>query len=1648
MQWRDAFAPGDALIAGSLARVRSTKTQLALALAIFVGAAAMQATPARAEIPGSTPVNATPEQLRETLYASELVPLYMLPASPEAPGQGPPGAGAMTVLALDTLEQKPVAEAVQAKPESVEFVNAVDGWYNEVDSGAQELAQNDPAEFPNLDAPIRTTNAEALGELRQMTIYADALPPPSSPVEAQADNAIKEAVDNLTYDVLQQVDGQGFNANWGDEPAFVGALNPDPLFARAAQQAEQSTLDDSIYASVLAGPAPDASLQQLQQAAGPGLQADVAAVAPSPEQGVHTTIGELRTQQGQAMQGLTVTAEGADADDHGVAEGIYSASVVGEKLRADDQQLVDESSESNFVTSGLEDWGDAVPAVEETSVATAEAGAEEIATIGIDTAVDVGASAVDPLMLAQLAFQGPQVISSLINLFTGAPSFEELVLEQLKAIEKQIRSLTEITEINFGRVDASLRGIDTTLNHDTTLLEHANENLNELSNDISSVQDKLDQIQADIFRIASTQREETFQAALNTDIGYTTQTEGAELPLYQYKQASGLFYTWGSQDPFNAISERPSEDWSTSPENIYAQLGTPTSENSLNFNLDYLAAFANEWDPQLTVNLPNPEVWAAGASAFSQLVFENPQYVTESQRTQLARLKSIGDELPPATASLAKNGEPQTVDGVTLDTGSNVVNHALAYYLQQATGPESSVLNRLQSEENSYLSTQDPGAAPGADPTNCTNCSLGIKPSKTEPGAELIDPWGGPEQAPNESGALTEFTSTSDSHQEEGGAGKGERIPGAMNACVEKDTSLGKQEEAAALQIPAESFILDPLPHVYANAWHLGLGKITTCYATKWIERREYSGDIEIALYWYWESYKNPGSNELVMELALQIDDGRKETSVLPGVVPFCVGANQSNSNAYFQAQWNFLQDKITCPSPLQRVFLEEALKRLAAHTPPQDFGLSGCRDDLKLANFEEGSFIPPETTELPACVARTASSSGIDSEVQARLVDLQEKIREYLAPIENEHRLNSSGQDFQAAAARLDGARALVDDYIELAMPGSMTSDPLLRALVLGGPKSGVESEEELKAPDESPRHLLDSSANDFEIYDYLQESHTGNPAHVLEENVTRRVEEIAAEVKKDLAAPGGTQVDPLVTGTLARLELTEDLLEIRPRNTAAPEVLGAPALGETLTCAPGTWKGAPAPSFSYEWLRAGTKIASGPSYVVAGEDVAHLLSCVVTASNGAGEVSASSAAVEIPPRPAFTIQAAQQLAGSTSGFTEEELAGQVGETVDYQITVHNTGNVPLTLANFSDANCAGVLGGPGLSALAIGQSTVFSCLRQLTGAGTYTNQASVEAAPPAGEGFPLLESSNLLKAHGPNPAPTVETGSASEVEQRSALLGASVNPRGKTLTSCAFQYGTSTLSMSAPCSSRPTGASAAPVSAAVRNLAPSTTYHFRISAGTSSATSSGSEGTFRTSASLPPAVETGAASAVGQRRALLNATVNPQGGAVGTCVFSYGTTTLSRSVSCAKLPGSGSSPVAVSAQLSELAPNTLYHYRISSSSPSGTSKGSEASFHTIEAFPPTVATEAASEVSAQAATLNAEVNSNGATVTSCTFEYGTSSLSVRVACGQLPGSGTAGVPVAARLKGLTANATYQFRITVSSASGTSKGALKTFRT
>jgi hypothetical protein len=290
----------------------------------------------------------------------------------------------------------------------------------------------------------------------------------------------------------------------------------------------------------------------------------------------------------------------------------------------------------------------------------------------------------------------------------------------------------------------------------------------------------------------------------------------------------------------------------------------------------------------------------------------------------------------------------------------------------------------------------------------------------------------------------------------------------------------------------------------------------------------------------------------------------------------------------------------------------------------------------------------------------------------------------------------------------------------------------------------------------------------------------------------------------------------------------------------------------------------------------------------------------------------------------------------------------------------------------------------------------------------------------------------------------PDVTTTAASEVAQFTATLNGEVNPAGGgNVESCEFEYGTTTsYGQTAPCSPTTPYAGVTSVSASLSALSPETTYHFRVKASNSNGVASySSDQTFTT----PAASVTGHATNVTDKSATLGGTVDPDGTTITDCHFEYGTTaSYGQSKPCASTP-SGSSPVAVSADITGLSENTTYHFRLVAANSGGSYPGLDETFTTLSR--PVIATAYTSKLTESSVDLNAEINPKEFDTT-YHFEWGTGTSygnSMPVPDADI-GSGSSDVPVSQHVSGLAANTTYHWRVVATNSIGTRDGVDHTF--
>jgi len=190
-------------------------------------------------------------------------------------------------------------------------------------------------------------------------------------------------------------------------------------------------------------------------------------------------------------------------------------------------------------------------------------------------------------------------------------------------------------------------------------------------------------------------------------------------------------------------------------------------------------------------------------------------------------------------------------------------------------------------------------------------------------------------------------------------------------------------------------------------------------------------------------------------------------------------------------------------------------------------------------------------------------------------------------------------------------------------------------------------------------------------------------------------------------------------------------------------------------------------------------------------------------------------------------------------------------------------------------------------------------------------------------------------------------------------------------------------------------------------------------------------------------PPVTTLNASSIQETTVILNGLVNPYGHPT-TYYFEYGPTNNYGTATAIMDAGSGEDEIPVSADLTGLASETTYHFRLVAADSYGIFYGNDLTFTTSNGIATTVE---ASSIGVSTATLNGLVNPNGHSAIYY-FEYGTTNNYGTATAIMDAGSGEDEIAVSADLTALTSQTTYHFRLVVTRNPDTTFGEDLTFQT
>lgn len=304
----------------------------------------------------------------------------------------------------------------------------------------------------------------------------------------------------------------------------------------------------------------------------------------------------------------------------------------------------------------------------------------------------------------------------------------------------------------------------------------------------------------------------------------------------------------------------------------------------------------------------------------------------------------------------------------------------------------------------------------------------------------------------------------------------------------------------------------------------------------------------------------------------------------------------------------------------------------------------------------------------------------------------------------------------------------------------------------------------------------------------------------------------------------------------------------------------------------------------------------------------------------------------------------------------------------------------------------------------------------------------------------------------------PTTSTGTLVVATNSMAVVTGRVTPNGAQ-TSYWYEYGPmNTLGSRTTAQTIGSGFVSISAPAIISGLSANATYYYRLAAQNGYGTVSGQISSFKTNSNPPlqgigPTSRTDTATAITRTTASLNGRVTPNSFETSYW-FEYGETNDFGNTTSLQSAGKGTTPLSVSAELSDLKPLTKYYFRVNAQNQFGTMTGGTMAFTTtgpVASIAPTVVTTSAGSVATSSVVLRGRLNPNSYPTTYW-FEYGTDSSLISILDESnhtvLTGSATVTVNVSADVKNLLPDTRYYYQLIAVNAGGTSQGDIMAFTT
>ncbi|HUA71730.1 MAG TPA: hypothetical protein VMA96_11620 [Solirubrobacteraceae bacterium] len=424
-------------------------------------------------------------------------------------------------------------------------------------------------------------------------------------------------------------------------------------------------------------------------------------------------------------------------------------------------------------------------------------------------AVSLGAAEIDPVAAVGGLLN---VVGDAVGFGFGGPDPNTLILMGIQNIAEQLSDFEQYTQNAFQVVDTELSNVSTQVSQIAAQITEAQQQLTQLANQVATLQSSVDHLQSEVQSLFAQGARNDLGTLINQYIGFQ-QANGTPLPQTQFAQAAGALYR-------DATSTALTQTLLTVPTGFDAldadslvtgsdPLTLDTNINLFNFfgagvsdapaSVGWPGALSTTCPPGANLSqdlcLPDPDFWATSARAFSQLLLENPSYVTPTRIAQLQAIQQEGQLIANALQQLSVNNAGADAGG----TGNKTLDAALNYFRywgdddSHPGGTPPSLTQAIQAEEQRYLAGLTVNTAPAMD----------VAP---------VNPWGGPDQLLPVTAGIQNLNSL-------------QNIP-----LCEPDAGF-YGVSATTEELPAlPPSLVDGIDPQFQNAARLGLGTISACW--------------------------------------------------------------------------------------------------------------------------------------------------------------------------------------------------------------------------------------------------------------------------------------------------------------------------------------------------------------------------------------------------------------------------------------------------------------------------------------------------------------------------------------------------------------------------------------------------------------------------------------------------------------------------------------------------------------------------------------------------------------------------------------------------------------------------------------------------